>query len=103
MTSDTWAELPPVISWGRECHEPGLTSLRRFAVIVLRDHNLTKEQEPKNGYKRINYNKIKFKEKKTFLGEVPMVEEPGGSSTETAFCLLYIGLTLYMVLTVVAI
>ena len=32
-----------------------------------------------------------------------MVEEPGGSSTETAFCLLYIGLNLYMVLTVVAI
>ena len=31
-----------------------------------------------------------------------MVEEPGGSSTETAFCLLYIGLNLYMVLTVVA-
>ncbi len=32
-----------------------------------------------------------------------MVEEPGGSSTETAFCLLCIGLNLYMVLTVVAI
>ena len=99
MTSDTWAELPPVISWGRECDELGLCN---------------KEQEPKNGYKRA---KNKFQRKvnkekepkngyKRAENKETRHQDGGGAgrgfSTIHALCLVYISLSVWLVLIVAA-